>query len=58
MGKQGGVKDLANIFYTEALVDWNALGEGVRKQWTRKANKDENGFYKFAEHMLIKGEIG
>ena len=33
MGKKGGVNDLSNIFYTEALKDWNALGEGVRKQW-------------------------
>ena len=58
MGKKGGVNDLSNIFYTEALVDWNALGEGVRKQWNRKAQKDENGFYLSAQDMILKGEIG
>jgi len=27
---------------------------GVHAEWNRKATKDVNGFYLFAEHMLLK----
>ena len=53
MGHKGGTQDLANIFYTEAAKDWNALPEPVRKQWNKRAGDDVNGFYLFVEDMLI-----
>ena len=52
MGHQGGVQDLSNIFYTEALVDWNKLDADTKKQWDRKALKDESGFYLYAQDLL------
>ena len=55
LGHQGGVQDLANIFYTEALKDWNALDKETKEQWNRKALADESGFYKFADNMLTQG---
>jgi len=55
MGHKGGVNDLSNIFYTEALKDWNGLDADTKKQWQRKAQGDESGFYLFAEHMLTVG---
>ena len=57
MGKQGGVNDLSNLFYTEALKDWNALPKDVREQWDRKARKDESGFYLFASDMITTGGL-
>ena len=53
MGHKGGTQDLANMFYTEAAKDWNALPEAVRKQWNKRAGDDVNGFYLFVEDMLI-----
>ena len=53
MGHKGGTQDLANMFYTEAAQDWNALPEAVRKQWNKRAGDDVNGFYLFVEDMLI-----
>lgn len=53
MGHKGGAQDLANMFYTEAAKDWNALPEAVRKQWNKRAGDDVNGFYLFVEDMLI-----
>ena len=58
MGHQGGVSDLSNIFYTEALDDWNALDAATKKQWESDALGDENGFYLFAENMLTTGAFG
>ena len=55
MGHKGGVNDLSNIFYTEALKDWNGLDADSKEQWQRKAQSDESGFYLFAEHMLTLG---
>ena len=55
MGHKGGVNDLSNIFYTEALKDWNGLDADTKKQWQRKALGDESGFYLFAENMLTTG---
>lgn len=54
MGHKGSTQDLANMFYTEALKDWNAMTPAVRADWNRKAGKDVNGFYLYAEHMLLK----
>lgn len=54
MGHKGSTQDLANMFYTEALKDWNSMTPGVHAEWNRKATKDVNGFYLFAEHMLLK----
>ena len=53
MGHQGTVNDLSNIFYTEALKDWNGLDADTKKQWGRKALKDESGFYLFAQDLLL-----
>jgi len=55
MGKQGGTSDLSNLFYTEALKDWNSLDPDTKELWGRKAQSDESGFYLFAENMLIGG---
>ena len=57
-GYKGGVSDLSNMFYTEALDDWNALDAATKKQWQREAEGDENGFYLFAENMLTTGAFG
>ena len=54
MGHKGSTQDLANMFYTEALKDWNAMTPAVHAEWNRKAGKDVNGFYLYAEHMLLK----
>ena len=56
-GKQGGVQDLSNMLYTEALLDWNMLDADTKKQWDRKALGDESGYYLFVNDMLEKGEI-
>ena len=56
MGLKGGVSDLSNRFYTEALADWNKP-ETDRDMWNSKALKDENGFYLFAQNMLVQGEL-
>ena len=53
-GFKGGSQDLANQFYTAAITDWNKLPAGVKKDWERKANKGENGFYHFAQDYLVK----
>lgn len=53
LGHKGGTQDLANIFYTEAAKDWNALPEAVRKQWNKRSTDDVNGFYLFVEDMII-----
>ena len=53
-GFKGGSQDLANQFYTAAISDWNKLPAGVKKDWERKANKGENGFYHFAQDYLVK----
>ena len=58
MGLKGGVSDLSNMFYTEALDDWNSLDPATKKTWQGKAQGDENGFYLFAENMLEMGEFG
>ena len=55
MGKQGGVNDLSNLFYTEALKDWNDMDPDLKEQWDRKARADESGFYLFVENMLLGG---
>ena len=52
MGKEGDTDDLANLFYNEALRDWNDLGPDAQKKWNRNANDDESGFYLFATDML------
>ena len=53
-GFKGGSQDLANQFYTAAISDWNKLPAGVKKDWERKANKGENGFYHYAQDYLVK----
>lgn len=53
LGFQGNATNLSNMFYGEALTDWNALGPDGQKQWNRKANKGENGFYLFTQDMLL-----
>ena len=53
LGHKGDVDNLANIFYGEALADWNALGPEGQKEFNNKAGKGENGFYFFANQMLM-----
>ena len=51
-GFKGGSQDLANQVYTAAITDWNGLDEDAQKEWNRKANKGENGFYHYVRNKL------
>jgi len=53
MGKNGNTQDLANLFYNEALRDWNGMDDEEQTRWNRKARDDESGFYLFANDMLV-----
>ena len=53
LGYEGTVDNIANIFYGEALADWNALGPEGQKEFNDKAGKGENGFYFFANKMIM-----
>ena len=56
-GFKGNSQDLANQFYTAAISDWMKLPAGVRKDWERKANKGENGFYHYVQDYLTKQKL-
>ena len=56
-GFKGQSQDLANQFYTAAISDWNKLSPDVKKEWERKANKGENGFFHFASDFLIRSKL-
>ena len=53
-GKQGGTKDLANLFYNAALRDWNKLSTKEQEKFIGRATDDESGFYKFVEQQALK----
>ena len=49
---KGNSQDLANQVYTAAITDWNVLPDDVKKEWERKANKGENGFYHYVKNEV------
>ena len=51
-GFKGNSQDLANQVYTAAISDWNVLDDDVKKEWNRKANKGENGFYHYVKNKV------
>ena len=51
-GMKGNSQDLANQVYTAAITDWNVLPDDVKKEWERKANKGENGFYHYVKNEV------
>ena len=53
-GKEGGTKDLANLFYNAALRDWNKLSTKEQEKFIGTALDDESGFYKFVETQAVK----
>ena len=53
MGHSGRTQDLANIFYTEALTDWNQLDTETQEKYIRRAKDDESGFFVYANEMLM-----
>ena len=53
-GFNGTPKNLADMFYTAAIKDWNALSTDEQKQYIRRATDDESGFYVFANDKSKK----
>ena len=53
-GFDGGSQDLANQFYTAAISDWTKLGPDAQKEYERKANKGENGFFHYVSSRMDK----
>ena len=51
-GFKGNSQDLANQVYTAAITDWNTLSDDVKKEYERKANKGENGFYHYVNNNV------
>ena len=57
MGKKGTVNDLSNQFYGLAAGDWGNLSKDQKEMWDKKATDDVNGFYLFAEDMLMNSKF-